>query len=190
MEKNLSRYLVASIVCIPALFIGGAYAGTEYVKTQSHKSSLVVLEDRGGESVKGYFPGQKDAAKRINERAKERRSTQLRNSQYPIVTTRMRVGRVTEAEAEGISYQMASTPMFIVGFDSVSMSWLETNKSMLAEKKAIGLVVNVASAKEMEMMRQRVGGNVLLQPTQGDELAEHLKISHYPFYMDNEGVMR
>ena len=60
----------------------------------------------------------------------------------------------------------------------------------MAEKKAIGLVVNVDTKEQMEKLQAIAGDTVFMQPTPGDRLAEHLKITHYPFYMDSEGVMR
>lgn len=126
----------------------------------------------------------------MKKRFHDRLSTKLVNAHFPVVTTSMTVGKVTPDEAKDIKYQVAMRPMFIVGYDPVSINWLKSNQALLSEKKAIGLVVNVENREQMEVLQKIVGSDVMMQPTPGDRLAEHLKIKHYPFYMDNQGVMR
>lgn len=150
----------------------------------------VVIEDRGGQPIDGYLPKNEKSEARMIEQFHKRLSTKLVNAHFPVRTTAMTVGAVTAAEATDVKYQVATRPMFIIGYDPVSIKWLKANKALLAEKKAIGLVVNVETRKQMDELQSIAGQGVLMQPTPGDRLAEHLKIKHYPFYMDNQGVMR
>jgi integrating conjugative element protein (TIGR03765 family) len=85
---------------------------------------------------------------------------------------------------------MVSRPLFIVGYDPVSIQWLTDNRDFLASNNAVGLVVSVETIAQMNELKRIVGDGVTLQPTPGDRLAQHMGIRHYPFYMDSEGVMR
>lgn len=151
---------------------------------------LEVIKDNGGESTLKYLKPSKDSKNRQDKRLGKRLASKLINAHFPVVTKLMTVGPVGEEEAKNIKFQMATQPMFIVGYDPVSIAWLKTNREMLEDSKAIGLVVNVPSLKEMDELQNLVGKSIILQPTPGDRLSEHLKIKHYPFYLDHKGVMR
>lgn len=189
MGKNLKRFSILLVLCGHALIANQLSASdskpvsTPWVKTE-------VIEDRGGLPIDHYLPKNKKSEERMKERFERRRSTKLVNAHFPVVTTAMSVGKVAEDEAKDIKYQVAMRPMFIIGYDTVSINWLKSNRALLSEKKAIGLVVNVENKEQMEALQQIVGKEVMMQPTPGDRLSEHLKIKHYPFYMDNQGVMR
>lgn len=190
MGINLKRTLQVTGIIAPMLISGGALASNVY-KQDAHKySSLQVIEDRGGESVERYLPKQKQSDDRMKKNFHERQSRKLIDAHFPVVTKSMTVGRVTEEEAAEVPYQMATKPMFIIGYDPVSLNWLASNKDMLIDKKAVGFVVNVSNKEELKEIHARVGNQLYIQPLPGDQLAEHLKIQHYPFYMDNQGVMR
>ena len=139
--------------------------------------NTVVIEDRGGQSVAPYMPHQES---KVNSRP----------SRFPIITSSLTVGRVTAGEATEVPFQMVSRPLFIVGYDPVSIDWLKKNKSLLIEKRAMGLVVNVANRGQMQELNALVDNKVLLQPTSGTSISKNLNIKHYPFYMSNKGVMR
>ena len=175
-----------AVLCGHIFFINQATA----VETSPTWVKTEVIEDRGGQSIDRYLPRNKKSEERMKKRFHERNSTKLVNAHFPVITNSMTVGKVTLDEAKDIKYQVAMRPMFIVGFDPVSINWLKSNQALLAEKKAIGLVVNVKNKEQMEVLQQIAGSNVMMQPIPGDRLSEHLKIKHYPFYMDNQGVMR
>lgn len=188
MEKHISQTLVVTIFAVIAV-IGGPAIGAGSLVNSHNK--LVVLEDRGGKSVKQYLPkGDGAAEKRIEEQFRKRKDKKYVNAHFPVNTSLMTVGQVTESEAKDIPYQMATRPIFIIGYDSVSIAWLKKNKQLLTDKKAIGLVVSVKNGDQMKKLQEIVGNKVLLNPTPGDRIAEHLDIHHYPFYMDSDGVLR
>jgi len=176
MEKNIANGVLILLIGMLETISSGVSAATDN-KSQTYE--LTVLEDRGGQSVESYMP----------KRLKKDFSLPTM-SRYPVKTSSMTVGRVTESEAKDIPYQVASRPLFIIGYDPVSIDWLKKNTRLLIEKKAVGMVVNVNSKKQMQKLRQVAGGKVLMQPVQGDDIAKNLGIKHYPFYMSNEGVMR
>lgn len=70
-------------------------------------------------------------------------------------------------------------PVFLVGDDSLSRSWLRLQRDKLRRLNALGLVVNVASPAGLAELRQLAEGLQLI-PVTGDDLATLLGFSHYP----------
>ncbi|WP_444928294.1 integrating conjugative element protein (plasmid) [Microbulbifer sp. TRSA002] len=189
MGKNINLIPVISTLFGLLITAYNTFAA-EAKSTGSPWAKTEVIADRGGYPIDSYLPGHNKRYVKAKANFEKRRSTKLVNAHFPVVTSSMSVGKVGYDEAKDIKYQVAMRPMFIIGYDPVSISWLKTNKELLADKKAIGLVVNVENKEQMDALQEIVGNDVMMQPTPGDRLAEHLKIKHYPFYMDNQGVMR
>lgn len=80
--------------------------------------------------------------------------------------------------------------MFIIGYDSVSINWLKQNRQFLNEKRAIGLVVNVSTVEQMDYLQSVAGKGILMQATNGEQMAKAINLQHYPFFVDQNGVMR
>ncbi|SFB16153.1 integrating conjugative element protein, PFL_4695 family [Azotobacter beijerinckii] len=70
-------------------------------------------------------------------------------------------------------------PVFLIGDDSLSKSWLRLWRDKLRRLNALGLVVNVASPEGLLELRQLAVGLRLI-PVTGDDLATLLEFSHYP----------
>lgn len=70
-------------------------------------------------------------------------------------------------------------PVFLIGDDSLSKSWLKLWKDKLRRLKALGLVVNVATPEGLLELRHLAEGLRLI-PVTGDDLAGLLEFSHYP----------
>ncbi|QIA03516.1 integrating conjugative element protein [Pseudomonas fluorescens] len=68
---------------------------------------------------------------------------------------------------------------FLVGDDPLSKSWLKQRYSRLTALKAVGLVVNVQSKSALEQLR-RIAPGLMLSPVSADDLAQRLKLQHYP----------
>jgi len=186
MEKNIiNKVLGISLLVLSFSVLAESkpYSYSQYV------TNMTVLEDRGGHSISKYMP-KNDAMAQMEKQRWSRKNTSMLNSGFPIVSNNLTVGKITDDEANNVMYEMASQPMFIIGYDPVSVNWLNANKNLLSDNHAIGLVVNIATKEQMDELQRIVGNGVLMQPTSGDVLAEHLKIKHYPFYMDNKGVLR
>jgi len=187
MDKNIiSTTLGLSLLAASFSVVAesGKYTYSKYTK------DITVLEDRGGQSIRKYMPKDNDEVTQINKMRYDRKNASMLNATFPVVSKSLSVGRVTEDEASDLKYEMATHPMFIVGYDRISINWLKTNKKLLADKHAVGLVVNVETAEQLHQLQKIVGKKTLLQPTPGDKLAEHLNIKHYPFYIDNKGILR
>lgn len=180
--------IVLSVTILSASF--SLWATNNQFIYSKYSTDLEVIEDRGGQSISKYLPTNNEAMTHVNESRLKKQKMTMFNNQFPVISKSLTVGRVTKEEARDINYQLASKPMFIIGYDAVSINWLKANKELLNDKGAIGLVVNIETKEQMEYLQKVVGKRVTMQPTQGDSLAKHLKIKHYPFYMDNKGVLR
>ena len=178
MGKNLNTIKNAAILIMVACFNHIASANQHSSSGLPHKT--VVIKDQGGQSIQSYLPSKKSSPKYGSKK----------RSIFPVNTPNMSPGKVNEDEANQINYRMSPRPMFIIGYDPVSINWLKANRNFLENKRAIGLVVNVANQQQMQELQDIVGAKIMMQPTSGERLSEHLNIKHYPFYMDQDGVMR
>lgn len=105
----------------------------------------------------------------------------VRNTPYseadmlPVKTIALSPGRVVARKI--------STPglpaLFLIGDDARSRAWLQRRLSTLQQLKAVGLVVQVDSAQQLERLRTMAPG-LSLYPASADDLAQRLRLSHYP----------
>ena len=102
-----------------------------YSEEHPFHKRLILIEDRGGIPVDQYFPSKRSIAEQIKKAGKDRGTVKLVNAHFPVVTKSMVVGPVTDEEASNIHYQMASRPMFIIGYDPVSIDWLKKRRLVL-----------------------------------------------------------
>lgn len=146
-------------------------------------AEMVVIADKGG------IPISKVISSSSFSDGTEKTEIKSLHSQYPITTKSMTVGRVTESEAN-INYSLSPKPMFIIGYDVVSINWLKENRDFLADKSAVGFVINVDNDEQMRELDKIAGADIVMQPMSGEGMARNLNIRHYPFYMDSNGVLR
>ena len=78
-------------------------------------------------------------------------------------------------------------PFFLIGDDDRSRTWLRQRSLRLHELHAVGLVVNVTSAKALAALRALAPG-LSLSPVAGDDLAERLALHHYPVLITATGI--
>ncbi|HEA8664613.1 TPA: integrating conjugative element protein, partial [Escherichia coli] len=77
--------------------------------------------------------------------------------------------------------------LFLVGDDAHSRTWLQMNAAVLRERKAAGMVVNVADESSLRVLRELAPG-VVMVPASGSVLARRLQISHYPVLITDNGL--
>lgn len=70
-------------------------------------------------------------------------------------------------------------PLFLIGDDPRSITWLQQRYLILRELNAMGLVVNVDSPAALNQLRQAAPG-LTLSPVSADDLAQRLQLQHYP----------
>ena len=86
---------------------------------------------------------------------------------------------MTDEEAAHIKEQFVERPLFIIGFDDVSINWLQANQNYLAGKRAVGLVVNIETKNQMVLLRQLAGNDCSYRHT-WERNGAALNIRHYP----------
>lgn len=70
-------------------------------------------------------------------------------------------------------------PLFLVGDDPQSLTWLRQRTAKLQEMGAAGLAVEVADTEALAQIRAAAPGITIL-PVNGNDIATRLQIEHYP----------
>ncbi|HCI4033021.1 MULTISPECIES: integrating conjugative element protein [Pseudomonas] len=174
------RIAAPSLFGLLCLATGGALADA---------ASLIVVEDRGGVSAWPYYqslnlrPGQDQP---LAPSLSAPHPSQQRFSETDMLPVRS--GRLSPGEEPRRVIQASGLrPMFLVGDDDHSRQWLRERAAILGKLKAVGLVVNVASANALATLRRLVPG-LTLSPVSGDDLAERLGLRHYPVLVTATGI--
>ena len=100
----------------------------------------------------------------------------VNHQRLPVVTLNLSPGRVQSRPGK---YPYLSFPLFIVGYDSLSITWLQEHQEKLKAYSALGLAVNVQTEQQLNKLQQAAGG-IKIVPVPGTELAKDLSIKHYP----------
>jgi integrating conjugative element protein (TIGR03765 family) len=77
-------------------------------------------------------------------------------------------------------------PVFLIGSDITSRTWLEQNAAMLRQAHATGIVLDVASYDEFRRM-QMIADGVPLAPASADGFARTLGVTVYPVLIRLDG---
>ena len=170
-------------------------------------NNIITLEDRGGIVIQDLIEYPDERAEREllyaeSDTTKSDTTNSLADpsriladglyseSLYPVISESLRVGPIGEDEATDLQSYLLTMPMFIIGYDRVSVNWMLDNIDILEENKAVGLVVNVDTPDQMRELVRLTEGRVALQPTPGDDIAHALNLRHYPAYIDHQGIVR
>ena len=94
----------------------------------------------------------------------------------PVITPSMKPGRV---QTRKIDRPFLNQPIFIVGADGLSLTWLNEHRQQLKKHNAIGIAVNVKTQQELEQLVQASGG-LSINPVVGDKISRQLSLKHYP----------
>lgn len=81
----------------------------------------------------------------------------------------------------------AITPLFLVGQDLASLDWLSRHAQALRDLGASGLAVEVADVQALRRIQAAAPG-VNIWPVSGDDIAEQLKLEHYPVLITPTGL--
>jgi integrating conjugative element protein (TIGR03765 family) len=93
----------------------------------------------------------------------------------PVRSTLLTPGAVERRDIEAPGLR----PLFLVGDDERSRTWLRQRLDRLSELNAVGLVVNVGSSAALDELR-RLAPGLTLSPGSGDDMAQRLGLKHYP----------
>ena len=102
----------------------------------------------------------------------------LPTQSFPIITSAMSPMIVTINRT--LSYPLAAS-VAIVGVDALSASWLKLNNAYLLKVNAIGLVVNVPSIAQLQVLGTYT--DIPLIPMQGNALRDQFG-QYYPLLVD------
>tara|TARA_R110001599_G_scaffold158418_4_gene345122 strand:+ start:148 stop:630 length:483 start_codon:yes stop_codon:yes gene_type:complete len=91
-------------------------------------------------------------------------------------TPEMSVGRVTKRT---VSLPYLPSPLFLVGADNISIQWLNKHRQALIKAGAVGLIVNSASASDLQAVIRAADG-LQVSPASGSDLANQFNLKHYP----------
>lgn len=174
---NYSRLPVALFLCV---FMGSVDAD---------ESALIVVEDAGGNSALPYY-----RSLHLPEKKAHRTSEPLadpispdapyREAQMlPVRSERLRPGRIVPKPIRTPGQQ----PMFLIGNDNLSRTWLKDQLPTLRRLRAVGIVVEVDSISALNELR-RLAPSLVLIPASGDELAQRLGLQHYPILITSTGT--
>jgi integrating conjugative element protein (TIGR03765 family) len=152
---------------------------------------LIVVEDRGGVSALPYYqaldlqpqyPHQELSLPRV-EVPPLPSNRHSEADMLPVRSTLLTPGTVErrDIEAPGLN------PLFLIGDDEGSHSWLRRHANTLRGLGAVGLVVNVESQTALDVLRRLAPGAVL-SPVAADDLARRLGIRHYPVLITATGI--
>ncbi|MGY6275069.1 integrating conjugative element protein [Methylomonas sp. MgM2] len=94
----------------------------------------------------------------------------------PVKTPSLSPGKV---DSRTIDRPNLDRPIFIVGADPLSISWLLLHQVQLKQLHAIGLAVNVETLTQLQQLQNAAGG-LEIHPLVGDAVAAQLALQHYP----------
>jgi integrating conjugative element protein (TIGR03765 family) len=103
---------------------------------------------------------------------------------FPIQSTLLTPGDVT---ARTMNLPRLVQPIFLMGSDNLSQSWLKQNIDKLVALHAIGFLVQANSESDFEMMKE-LAGDLTLIPMNADAFAKQWNLQHYPVLITAQGV--
>lgn len=172
MNRSCRSLAAVAVLCT----IHSALAG-------SASASLIVVRDLGGVPAAPYYEaislqasGNGPIAASPTPPRQLASSTHDPEPQFlPVRSTRMTPGNV----APRLLNMPGLQPLFLVGDDERSRGWLARRIDDLRRLHAVGFVVEVQSIDALNSLRRQAQG-VTLSPASGDDLAQRLKLDHYP----------
>lgn len=109
---------------------------------------------------------------------------QVLKHRLPLQPQVLRRGKV---ETHNRSIQGLVRPLFVIGSDELSLSWLKTHKHTLMAQQAVGVLIEVPNLEVLQHVASVVDplplslGNEML-------LVEGLHITHYPVFVHAKGI--
>ena len=175
-------------VLIAALIVANWLLSAATASAQTASAPLIVVEDRGGASALPYYQPLNPQPDRATPPApmpppRVGRTGDAEAAMLPVRSTHLSPGDVPRRviRAPGL------TPLFLIGDDERSRTWLRQRQAALRELHAVGLVVNVESITALTALR-RLAPGLTLSPASGDDLAQRLGLRHYPVLITATGI--
>lgn len=101
---------------------------------------------------------------------------EVKVEQTPPRTPSMSVGKV---KTRKIKTPMLPMPIFLIGTDSVSLKWLQTNKAVLMKMNAVGMIINSKSHNDTAKTL-KLGDGLQMTAVSAQGLSRQFQMKHYP----------
>ncbi|MCV4286441.1 integrating conjugative element protein [Pseudomonas capsici] len=151
------------------------------------QAELIVIEDFGGVSAQPYYQALNLLPEKQPSPLSSLPAIPLKPyseaDMLPVKSARLTPGQVTSRTLKAPGLQ----PLFLIGDDALSRSWLTQRGDVLRQLNAVGLVVNVERPSALQELRQLANG-LHLAPVSGDQLAEMIGLEHYPVLITATGL--
>lgn len=164
--------------------------GMASLTVSADDTRLIIIEDRGGVSALPYYqaldlpPMGTPIAPPAHIEVPEAPSQPFSEADMlPVKSALLSPGSVERRPIQAPGLQ----PLFLVGDDELSRTWLRQHAASLLELNAVGLVVNFDSAEGLARLRELAPG-LTLSPVSGDDLAQRLELRHYPVLITATGI--
>ncbi|VTL97232.1 integrating conjugative element protein [Pseudomonas aeruginosa] len=151
--------------------------------TQAWAAGLVVVEDLGGASALPYYQGLDPQPSAATPRTWRPGCPWLRCVSSSLGTPFARPGSGRAINAPGLQ------PLFLVGDDTLSRTWLKERGDELRGLHAVGLAVNVASEARLTEIRAW-GKGLQILPAPADDLVDRLGLRHYPALITSTAIQQ
>jgi len=112
------------------------------------------------------------------------KNTQPEFTGLPVSTPLMTPGRV---QSRPINRPYLNQPVFIVGADDLSLTWLKEHREQLKQHNATGIAVNINTQQQLEQLVQAAGG-LAVNPVAGAKIARQLSLFHYPVLVSSTRI--
>ncbi|MGS2722106.1 integrating conjugative element protein [Porticoccus sp. GXU_MW_L64] len=137
--------------------------------------ALIVIHDSGNtSSVEQYLP------KPIKQAEKRKPALPFT---LPITTPSMTPGKVATTAK---SFPHLQQPLFLIGTDPTSRTWLKARRESLIQAGAVGLIVEATSLEDIQRIT-KIAPELRMVPASAESIANQLGIRHYPILISRQG---
>lgn len=151
--------------------------------TFQSSAELTVVADLGGESTAPLYQAIQPDNDNAPSPPHSGPSAFSEQDMLPVTSPHLHPGQL---EPRPLSLPGFS-PLFLIGVDPLSERWLKQHKEKLLALHATGLVVNVSTSAQLDILRQQAPGLTLL-PVSGEDLAQRLQLTTYPVLITESGL--
>lgn len=138
---------------------------------------LILLYDTGGSTV---FNKGMDS----NIRLEQQDPIKVLKSRFPIESNLWSLG---EFDSINIKFPEMQSPVFLVGCDDLSLSWVQHRGDFFIKNRALGFVINCPSYDDYTAFKAAIYP-IITQAANMDKLATHLKHNKYPAYIHSRAI--
>ena len=142
---------------------------------------VVILDSGKTEPVAKYLPQSRG---KLSDQANGPPSlSQLQAKALPVSTPSMTPGNVATLAKH---FPYVQQPIFLVGDDELSRTWLHKKRAQLKAIGAVGLLIQAQDMQAVQRMTALADG-LPLTPASAEGFARDLGLRHYPVLISREG---